>query len=385
MAIIETGFYPTRRDLLTLGFSRRSRSHGQKPPRRPRETHLAQPQPPNWGPRIPRRIFIAGGTVVVGAATLISRPWEWFRSPDEKIREGWLRLPPKDRITRLEFKNYPGFSDFNSETEMINASAQYYCSVLACSPEVMRRKVLLTNTERIIEEIEIDNERKLTDQEKQKYGGATTEMFGEKRGFILINRANLIREANKYLQQKEAKDEMGGRDAYTVMLKSTLFHAYTHANVSQEEVAFNDLIIPSQVPVVYNKMGHGFTFLGKRATGETVFQHGGDEALTDYVATAIGQETGPYLSGPTYTAGVRLIYMLNTRAGLNSMDDLLAYYTGRKPKMELFRRWGAIKNPNQPSEQSALAVLLTIALRVDNPQDITQEQAVTKINELLRP
>lgn len=77
-----------RREFLTLGRSRK-RPRGQ-PPRRPGEIHTALPQPPNWGPKIPRRMLIASGSaaVVVGTATLIFRPWEWFTpQPEPEIPE----------------------------------------------------------------------------------------------------------------------------------------------------------------------------------------------------------------------------------------------------------------------------------------------------------
>lgn len=77
MAITEL---ESRRDFITLGFSRR-RSRGGQPPRRPHEIHTAQPQPPNWGPKIPRAAFIVGGSATVGA--MLFRPWEWFTAQSE--------------------------------------------------------------------------------------------------------------------------------------------------------------------------------------------------------------------------------------------------------------------------------------------------------------
>lgn len=77
MAIIEM---ESRRDLITLEFARR-RSRGGQPPRRTREVHLAQPQSPNWGPKIPRGVLIVGGAAAVGVALL--RPWEWFTPQPE--------------------------------------------------------------------------------------------------------------------------------------------------------------------------------------------------------------------------------------------------------------------------------------------------------------
>lgn len=335
--------------------------------------------------RLTRSQFIIGSAAAIAGAVIgLPRPWERFMPSDEQLKETWQKISPKERIKRLEFKQYPRFSDFDSTQEMILASAQYFCSVTGCFAENLTNKVIFADAERIIEEIEVDNGRKLTAEEREKYGRGVVEMVGSKRGFILINEANLRKETNKFIQQPDAAGELEGRDAFNVMLKSTIFHAYTHTIVNKEGFPFEQIIIQGQVPVAYDKLDEGFTFFGKRADGIKVAIGGGDEAITDYIGTAIAQDTGPYVSGSGYTSGVKLIEMLNLKAKI-TVADFIGYYTGKKPKRELFRRWGALKNPANPNEQAALAALLIIGIRVDYPQDITQEQAVVKINTLLKP
>lgn len=377
-----------RRVFLNPFADRRRRNRGENPPPgKPFiEIQSSQPEPPHRGFNFTRReaIPIIGGTVVtIGViAGGIIRPWELFFPTDERKRADWLTLDPKERINRLELKQYPNFTDFSSETELINACAQFYCRALRCSPSALTTKVLFVDTPRILEEIEFDNQRKLTEEEREEHGSKTTEMVSDSRGLILINKDNLQREANKFLEQNRNNKEIEGRDAYTIFLKSVLFHAFSHANVSKEEITFNDITVLGQTPTIYNRLGSGFVFLGKSADGSQLFQNGGDEALTDYLGTVIGQETGTYVAGSAYKSGVRLVEMLNLRANI-PIVEFIDYYTGRRPKKELFRRWGAIKNPTQPDEQAALAVLLTIGLRVNNPEDITQDQAVSKVNQLL--
>lgn len=104
MAITEMEF--PRRDFLTLGLSRR-RSRGGQPPRKPRETHSAQPEPHKLGLNINRRLFITvGATVMVagGVAALVSNPWEWFSnqppdSPQTPTPE--QPLNPTEQLNRV--------------------------------------------------------------------------------------------------------------------------------------------------------------------------------------------------------------------------------------------------------------------------------------------
>lgn len=395
MAIVENLQYDqSRRDFLGIDylFSRRRSNRGQ-PPRKPySEPSSPQGEPPdfwNWFNRkVNRREVLGLGVLVVtlGGGGFIAHKLRWLfpTLPDHEFREDWLRLSPKERIKRLEFKQYPKFSDFDSTDEMIRASAQYYCSIVGCNFEDMLNRVSLVDTQRIIEEVEFDNERKLTDEEKRHYGEETVEMFSVKRGLILINKAHLNRETDKFIVQRGSGKELEGIDTSAVMLKSTLFHAYTHANAERKGFSFEPITVLSQVPTIFDRLDEGFVFFGQRQNGVKVSLHGGNEAITEYISVAIGQDTGLMVSGSAYTSGVRLVEILNIRAGI-TLEEFTSYYLGLKPKKELFRRWGALKNPQQPDENAALAALLTIGLRVDHPQDMTQEQAITRINELLRP
>lgn len=386
MAMVEMGLDPSKSDFLTLGFARRRRGGGQ-PPRSHRETPLSQPEPPeNGGLRLTRRQVIIGigGIVGAGSAAVLLKPWELFFPPDYKLKEDWLRLSSKERIKKLEFKQYPKFSDFDATSEMMRATVQYYCSMLGCSFENMLSKVSFVDTQRIIQEVEFDMERKLTDEERKRHGEETVEMFSIKRGLILISKDHLKREVDKFLAQPDSSKALGGSDPDAVMLKSVLFHAYTHANADRRGFPISPITIPSQIPITLDRLDEGFVFFGQRQDGRKVFLSGGNEAITDFISVAIGQETGLMMSSPLYTPGVRLVEMLNMRARID-LSEFMGYYFGQRPKRELFRRWGGIKNPLQPDEQAALATLITIALRVNHPQDITQEQTLAKINELLRP
>lgn len=362
-------------------FAGRKRSRGQQFPSRPSPQRPFTPPSGDGGFRFGRRHAVTLGAVAAtGVAVAVLKPWEIVR--DYQQKNEWQNSLPTERITRLELKQHPSYRNFDPTQEMISATADYYCAREQCSSDTLKKSVSLTNTQRIIEEIEFDNGRPLTTEERELYGKETTEMFGVKRRLVLINQQNLAVESTKI--GPRSTEELRGRDPYAVMLKSTLIHAYTHSIAEKEGFPIGEIIIPGPIPTTYDRIGAGFVFFGRWADGTPVSLGGGDEAITEYIATSIGQDTGGYLSGSAYTSGVRLVEMLNLRAGI-PIEDFKDYFTGRKPKRELFRRWGALKNRVNPDEQSALAALAVIALRVNYPQNVTQEQAVTSINDLLRP
>ncbi len=383
----------SRGDLLS--FARRRPSRRSHPPSGRGSSLLpAPPQPPDWNPlhHLGRRGLVVGGIGLAGIAvgTAMVRSWELFLPSDEKLREGWQKLPAKDRITRLEFKKYPGFSDFDVIKELSSAVAQYYCQVIHCNKPLakLEQGVFITETYRIIQEIEADNERKLTEVERKGLGDETTEMTGIKSGLVLINKDKLAREVEGFrTNNPNTAAALKEADIYTVLLKSLFFHGFTHVNMDKSSFAISPINLPGffSVPTTFDTVSEGFIFSGRQANGELVTIHGGDEAITDYIATFAGQDTGAgYLGVPQYISGIRLIEMLNNRAGI-SPQEFISYCTGRRPKREIFRKWGALKNPAQPDEQAALTALLTIGLRVDHSKNVTQDQAIAKINELLNP
>lgn len=83
-----------RADLL---FSRKKKSGGRQPTKRPSTArHLTPPEPPRWSPKISRgAVIVGGGTVVIGTALL--KPWDWFtpqldQEDSQKVDLGKLKL-----------------------------------------------------------------------------------------------------------------------------------------------------------------------------------------------------------------------------------------------------------------------------------------------------
>lgn len=351
---------------------------------------LSSSQFGHGGGRFTRReaipIIAVGGMVVLAAAARLLNPQNWFTSPEQQAETDWRNLSSNERIQRLEFKRYPNYKDFDPTKELVSSTAEYFCSIVGGTTGDLINKTLFVDSQRIIEEIEFDNNKQLTVTEKERYGKETVELHGIKRDITLINADNVARETNKVLQQSDTVERLKGRDAYTILLKSFLLHGYTHSIIRKDGVPIQEIVVQPQNPITFNRLDGGFVFVGKRTDGSTVLARGANEAITDYIATAIGQETGLYANVSTYAAGVTLIDILNMRAGV-SVEDFMNYCTtkGSGSQKDLLRRWGALKNPKSPDEQAATLALFRIGLRVDNYGNTTQEQTLAEINGLLKP
>lgn len=221
------------------------------------------------------------------------KPWESTFPSDERLETEWKRLSAKDRITRLELKHYPKVSAFDPNRELFRAVSQYYCEDGLCNkPSTqLERSVITANTKRVIDEIELDQGRRLSEGEEKKLGDETIEMVGIKSGLVLINQERLQKEVEGVINNNPSLvTRLEGRDLYTVMLKSVLFHAFTHGNADKSYFDITPIGVISTKSATFDKVGDGFVFSGRRLTGEPVYVLGADEAMTEYVAVFKGQK-----------------------------------------------------------------------------------------------
>ncbi len=388
-------FSPERRGFLGLSAAENLMASHRRKDSQPQSSRSPKvgnpnklPEPPHhwWDRVITRRGALTTAAVIGGAGILaaVVRPWEkWFPS-DERLKDEWYKLSSGERIRRLEFKNYAKFKDFDPTQELITATSQYYCQSVNCDPSKLNQAVQLVDRKRIIEEIKKDNaEINISEDELGAYADNTLEMVGQKSGQVLIQTARFDEEVKRTTSsQPNLVREMQGRDLYTVQLKSTLFHAYSHVFQTKEEFDVN-INLNTGRPVVVNKF-RGFDFYATNPDGTTTFITGGGEAATEYVGTLVGQESGPIIAGSAYSGGLRLLEAVNTRAGVHPFE-FRDYYTGKKSVKELFRRWGALKNRAMPDENTGLLILLVIAVHVKDPVNFPRNLAMAKIDELLRP
>lgn len=374
----------SRADLLAAFASKRKRSARLQQTQKV-TIPTPSPEPSGGDGLISRRTgFIVGGLTTAGLVVAILKPWEFFS--EDRSQKDWTNTTPKERIKRLEFLQYPRLSAFNPQQEMVQAVSEYYGqkTVSKKTPVQLQQSTLITNSDRIIEEVELENNRKLTPAEKAPIYENTIEVFGAKRGLVIVAQENLQKEAKAIINNNPVLvRNLEGRDVYSVLLRGVLFHGYTHAEADLSELPIQPITVPSANPITLDRIGQGYTFFGRRRTGEQIFVTGGNEAIVEYIAAYISQDTGPHLSPPVYSRGVRIIERLNLDAGLPA-ETFMEYNSGRRPKSELFKTWGALKNKAKPDEHAATQALLTIGLLVDSPQNTSPAPFVDKVNELLR-
>lgn len=280
MAIVEIEFDPLRRDLITLGFARR-RSRGQ-PPRRPRETHPAQPMPPNWGPKRTRRALIAGGTVVVGAATLISKPWEWFTP--ETLESLATQAKNTENIYRRD-----DLSDTETRNKytmlMADIFVRYY--PVGISKTQLLSSVVWVNSKEAFEEIFINhNQDPFFPQEYLRQLAARTPAFTSVDGHIYINTANGI-----FQKKMTSQDPTFPIDWNPLKsLRLTLSHEFNHAiaEPSQDPFIF-DIVDPDNT--LTHRRINGFQFYGLTSeNGSAGLYDSIDEASAELLSKYINTE-----------------------------------------------------------------------------------------------
>lgn len=385
MAYSEVGlFNHSRRDLILAFASKRKGSTRLQQTQRVSSPNPS-PEPSGGDGLISRQTGIIAVGLTAGALVVfLTKPWEFFS--EDRSQKEWVNTPPKERLRRLEFLQYPRLSVFDPQREMVKAVSEYYCQKTVCkkSPVQLQESTLITNTERVIEEIELENNRRLTPAEKAPIQKNTIEIFGAKRGLVLLAQENLQKEVRAIINNNPALvGNLEGRDLYSVLFRGILFHGYTHADADLSEFPIQPITVPSANPITLDRIGQGFTFFGKRETGEQIFVTGGNEAIVEYIATYLSQDVGPHLSPPAYLRGVRIIELINLAAGL-PVETFMEYNSGRRTKSELFKVWGALRNRAQPDEHAATQALLTVGLLVNSPLNIQQAPFIDKVNELLK-
>ncbi len=339
---------------------------------------------------------VGGGLVVVGGVSLKQLVTEeYITSPEPTTTSTlvqphitWERLSSASRIKLLEAKDYPSISNFYPDKELYRATAEYYCQEAICrgDPLEMAQKVSIVNSARIQEEVERENGRKLTEEEKKKYVDGTVETVPLKNKAVLFHDVVLDRVANKIRGRSQVMTELGNLDLMTVLKTSLLFHGYSHYNCTTESFEIIPIVLADRSGNVLSTINRirGFTFEGINFRGQPIFHSGGTEALTEYNGVLVGQEIGPYLSPDEYSSGFAIVDQLNLASKLNPMV-FKEIYAGKRPIKELLNYWGSLKNPNNPDHNAALQVLLRISFRVKESTLYTQEETLQEIEDILKP
>lgn len=292
----------------------------------------------------------------------------------------WSSLPALEKINRLEFKQYPLIPDFNPRNELISSVAQFYCEQTVCQKKAddMARNVFFVDPNELIPQLEKENDRKYTEDEKENERKTRLEITRENgNAYVNSELFNNIVETVK-TNNPELLKQLKGRDLETFLLKSLLFHTYSHVNESHKTNEFEPFSLSlSYEPglISFGKLV-GFKFYGQKKDGTPAYLIGASEAATELAAIIIGTKTSGYISiNRDYEGGADFIQTLNRKAGVSNAE-FLEYYHGNKPINDLLRRWSSKGN-----EKDSVMALATIALRVDGLA--SQKDAEAAINRFL--
>lgn len=289
-------------------------------------------------------------------------------------KEEWVNLPATERINRMETYYYPQFSEFNLREEMVTAVAQFYCETVDCNKtaEQLSNGIHFTTSEQLVEEMEKESNSKFSDTEREVEKKTRLEIvIGNQRG--LINTAlfeDMVGNIDNY-EVSSIGENLAGKNLEAVLLKSLLFHTYTHMNDTEEELSFEafSLKMPNETgPINFDK-AEGFMFTGLNNNGEKRVLRGGEEAITDFIASRVGLKTGSYMFlHPDYRDGSELVAYANMLTGVSD-EQFIDYAFGKSPLLSFFEKWGSIKDPNKSDPKNGIMALATISLAVSGIAD----------------
>ncbi|MBI2036459.1 hypothetical protein HYT17_02425, partial [Candidatus Microgenomates bacterium] len=234
------------------------------------------------------------------------------------------------------------------------------------TPEELAANVFFVPFEKFIQQLEKEFGESLTAAEKTQERATRLE-FTTDSGQIFINAplfADTVRGLNSLLSPgaiDQLKNEINPRQA---ILETVLIHAFSHVVETKQEYKFAPFSLRvGRIGVPEIGTLKGFKFIARQENG-LPFLLLSNEATTELVARTIGRKNGPYINFiENYVNGANLIQAVNKLAGI-SPQDFLQYTTGIRSQQELFQKWGALKNPNNPDEKGAVMALAAIGLHI---------------------
>lgn len=289
---------------------------------------------------------------------------------------------PLKVIQELEVNPKPG-----TLPELVKAVARFYCQETSCfiPADDLIKKVSFVSFEQMRTALEREIGRSFTPQDRIQ-PAKVLELVSLKEGKILLNTQVINQNiATAKLKNPDFVQSLGRQDFGILLYKSILFHAFSHANQSRENVSLGPLVFADSSLILMNL--DGFKFRGIQG-GVNQDLSGLNESFTEYAAHFMAAKTGAFIPQPIYWEGVKLVDMVNKQANLTS-EEFLEYYQGRKSIVELIKKWASIKNPegviNQQDYLRALMAMVVIATRVDLPDQVSQTKAEQRVKSFLFP
>lgn len=297
----------------------------------------------------------------------------------------WSRFTPLERIQRLERKQGPKTPGFDPFKELAFAVAEFYCHETACSnksPQAIARDVILLPTDQFVARI---------NDESLKYAGKplTAQELGDTRqkrletvtldNQVLINKGLFDTVVAKTRSSPEVVRQLNGGNLETTMLKSVLFHAFSHTNQTREQLDIPPIFLRAgSTTFVYNKM-RGFQILGATPDGKptSINSH---EPPTELIGAILATRTGNYLAvEPAYYAAAQYMNTLNGRAKI-SHPEFFDYANGKRPLREFLERWSQLKK-GDPDIKTGAVLLAIIGLYLQGAY--SEQEMVKQVDKIL--
>lgn len=297
----------------------------------------------------------------------------------------WGNLSPLRRIQELELKRFPQAAGLEPHSELVKAVAQFYCANARCTDgaDNVTATVEIVTPDHIVRTIEDIFSRPLTAAEKDMFA-KWLEVIDPRTGKVLISPAAISADvADTQRTAPQNVERVKPKDYETIVQKSVLMHAFTHLRASKEKVLVPIMPVEGRNFIITGM--EGFVFTGVQRNGKPGFMTGFLEALTEYESIVMKQKTGDYASTTNYAEGVKLVSLLNQAAKIPP-EQFKEYYEGQKKFHELLAKWGGLRRfameGGLTNEEAALQAAVIIALRVELPQALSQEKAITAIRGL---
>lgn len=333
--------------------------------------------------RINRRRFLAGSGAIVVSAAIGSVGWLVSRenantaqldtdvfeptpniTPEPEITniEEWGTLSSFDRLQKLFRNNAPEIEGFDELQQVLNASAEYYCSLVESNftPEelIERTSFLLTKEEYVEKAVESGNVIFGLDTEKnrEEYGNFSSGFTVNSTRQVYINLAHIIEIRDEVKNKYTLPEAFRKSSILNKNLSYVLLHEFGHVDESDKEGVISPTTITSTNSIITIDSYKGINMKGVHdsETGSEDIVMKCNEVLIDSQAEEISKSLGNDLLEHLYTGyDTPRIWINDLLQKANvSFTDLNGFITGRLSFEELMVKLGSINLTGVPFNES---------------------------------
>jgi len=284
-------------------------------------------------------------------------------SLDQEEQDEWIGLSSIEKIERLE-KGKHSLKGTRAKKEMAQAAAEYFSEKAPFLIDASNLDVVFGNFE------------------------LSPVVFRDGKVFINEDQLKYYVEDLK-IQEPAITDHVKGRDLEMVALKSMLFRSFVKTQRTNEkfELQNQEFNLSSQISVFsFNR----FDLIGVIKESNEIIVLEGKGPLEYATATIIGKDAGYYIPEDRMDMNAaEAICQINKKASL-SPEDFQAYYFGKKPVADLFKKWEEPFNWLNPKFRPVMAKLMfsaiihSTSLEMESDWD-KKEDIRDYVNNLLNP